>query len=377
MMTLSQALLDSHFPAPKTSSGFKLTPIAEVMKRSLEIDWVISGYLPADSTAMIFGAPASGKSLIAMEMAYCVGLGVDYHGCPVKQGTVIYIAGEGQNGINKRFKALTINHGVSPDNVHVSELPMDLHSNGSLEQVMEAIENISDIALIIIDTLHRNSTGDENSAKDFAIVMQSCDQLRKATGATILLVHHSGHEKKARGRGSSSINGALDVEYQVTTKGTKVTMCCTKAKDIETPPDIGFTLNTVVVGKSTGGDDITAPVLVQGGANKPPTKPKPEDQIILDHLKHLLPSGEAAAEGFHDSAGNPVTIQPDQLMIHKKDWAATCKDDIKVRDGIKNPDEAKRKSFSRSLERLFESGEIAKNDADYYIIPQSPDDEDD
>ena len=74
----------------ETQSCFRLTPIAEVMKRTLETDWVIKGYLPAQSTIMIFGAPASGKSLIAMEMAYCIGIGEDYYDHPVKQGNVIY-----------------------------------------------------------------------------------------------------------------------------------------------------------------------------------------------------------------------------------------------------------------------------------------------
>jgi putative DNA primase/helicase len=190
-MSIAKILPDRHRPAYETEpkSGYKLTPIAEVMKRTLETDWIIKGYLPEDSTVMIFGKSSSGKSLIAMEMAYCIGIGEDYCGCPVKQGSVIYIAGEGQAGIKKRFKAPTVVKGSAADNIHVSDLPMDLCSVGSLEQVVEAIAAIPDILLIVIDTLDRNSTGDENSAKDFAIVMQSCDQLRVATGATILLVH--------------------------------------------------------------------------------------------------------------------------------------------------------------------------------------------
>ena len=149
-MTIAKALSDRCSPdnEPESKSGFKLTPIAEVMKRTFETDWIIKGYLPAHSTIMIFGAPASGKSLIAMEMAFCVGTGEDYYGHPVKQGTVIYIAGEGHAGINKRFKALTVAKGSSADNIHVSDLPMDLCSAESLKQVLEAIENIPDIALI-------------------------------------------------------------------------------------------------------------------------------------------------------------------------------------------------------------------------------------
>ena len=361
-------------PVPKSS--FKLTPIAEVMKRSMKTDWVIKGYIPANSTIMIFGAPASGKSLIVMEMAYCVGIGSDYHGCPVKQGTVIYIAGEGHAGIKKRFKALTVAKGESADNIHVSELPMDLSSVESLELVMGEIEDISDIALIIIDTLHRNSTGDENSAKDFATVMQSCDRLRKATGATILLVHHSGHDSKSRGRGSSSMTATMDVEYKVSNPGKQVTMQNTKAKDIEPPASLRFTLKPIVIGTSKDGEDFTAPVLVRGNTSMPAAKLTEDDMVVFDHLKELMPSGEVASDNFYDAHNKPVSVQSGQTMVAKKKWTLTCKDKIKVKSDSTNPDEAKRKRVQRSMERLYKAGKIAMNNDDYFIIPKSAENND-
>lgn len=361
---------------PEPKPGFKLIPIAELMKRSMETDWIIKDYLPADSTVMVFGASQSGKSLIVMEMAYCIGVGQDYHGCPVKQGTVIYIAGEGQKGMNKRFKALTVDKGVSTNNIHVSELPMDLSSAESMEQVSETVLGIPDIKLIIIDTLHRNSTGDENSAKDFATVMQNCDLLRNATGATIMLVHHSGHDSKSRGRGSSSMTAAMDVEYRVSRLGKQVTMQNTKAKDIEPPKDMRFTLKIIKIGTSTEGEDITAPVLIQGNASIPTTKLTQEDQVILDHLEQLLPDGKTTDDDFYDAQENPVAVQPGQTMVTKKDWSLACWDKIEIKVNAKNPDDAKRKRFERSLDRLFKLGKVARNNADYYIIPNSAENDD-
>ena len=352
----------------ESKSYFRLTPIAEIMKRPMETDWIIKGYLPADSTVMVFGASESGKSLIAMDMAYCIGLGFDYHSHPVRQGTVIYIAGEGQMGISKRFKALALNHQASPEGVHVSELPMDLLSKKSLEKVMGAIEQLPEITLVIIDTFNRNFTGEENSAKDIAIVMQCCDRIREATGASIMIVHHSGHNEN-RSRGSSALKAAMDVEYVVSKKGNLVTLKNTKAKDIEKPTDLQYALKSIVVGVSDEGKNITAPLLVQGNASKRSSELSQGSLMILEQLKQLLPSGEAAHDGFYDANGNSITINPSQRMVSRKAWQSASFDKIKVDDGSKSPDEAKRKRFSNYLKSLLNSGEVVQDSSKNFTIP--------
>src|SRR5690606_11723274 len=60
-----------------------------------EIDWLVDGYFEADSLDLIFGEPGCGKSFISIDLGCSIATGTPWHGHEVKQGMVIYIAGEG------------------------------------------------------------------------------------------------------------------------------------------------------------------------------------------------------------------------------------------------------------------------------------------
>jgi hypothetical protein len=73
------------------------------------------------------------------------------------------------------------------------------------------------IGLVIIDTFARASVGlEENSASDVGKAIAKFDMVRRATGAGLIVVHHTGKGGSAGGaRGSSALNGALDTELLV------------------------------------------------------------------------------------------------------------------------------------------------------------------
>src|SRR5690606_19173458 len=77
-----------------------------------------------------------------------------------------------------------------PDPVNVA----DTDAVGSLIRVAKELKP----SLIVFDTLARSIVGaDENSAKDMGEVVAKLDWLRKATSATVLLVHHTGKDVSA------------------------------------------------------------------------------------------------------------------------------------------------------------------------------------
>src|SRR5438034_1345408 len=64
--------------------------------------------------------------------------------------------------------------------------------------------------LVGVDTLARCFVGgEENSAKDMGLFVAGLDRLRAATGAAVLVVHHTGRES-GRERGSTALSGAVD-----------------------------------------------------------------------------------------------------------------------------------------------------------------------
>lgn len=373
-MTINKALgdLDNTYSAPRARQSsrseksndraFRLISGREIIDRPIKTDWLIEDFIPSDTTVMLFGEPTSGKSLIALEMACCIASGHDWTDKPVKQGEVAYIAGEGFHGLSKRLNALVQEKGLSVDHLHCSTSSMDLMHSGSVDEVMNTVKNIDGLELIIIDTLHRNFTGDESSSRDFAIVLKHCDQLRSATGATIMLVHHSGHKSSDRGRGSSSMNGAMDAEFKISKKNKVVEMECKKMKDDELSETLKFNLESVTIGEDEKGKAITAPILNKSTtfftAENSSATLNQTDKLTLDLLTQLSTEYK-----------NPVS---------KVDWKAACMEKYAVTSNSENPHEAKRKKFNRSLISLIKKGVVVEGNGCFTVTdPDTTTGEDD
>ncbi|WP_187336461.1 AAA family ATPase [Novosphingopyxis iocasae] len=212
--------------------------------------FLIDGLLEEDALASLFGDPASGKSLVAIDMAACVATGEAFHGHRVASGPVFYIAGEGKNGLRRRFAGWEELRGVS-----IAEAPLfastaavQFLDGPSATMATAAIDALAaqhgTPRLIVIDTLARNfGPGDENSTADMNAFVAALDRLRERYPCSaVLLVHHSGHGEKTRGRGSSVLRGAVDTEYRVEKKGEAVTLSNSKMKDAPPPRAMQFEL---------------------------------------------------------------------------------------------------------------------------------------
>jgi KaiC/GvpD/RAD55 family RecA-like ATPase len=237
------------YPAAKVKSGkFGFLHVSEIINAIRPSAWLIKKYLEQHSMALIFGAPASGKSFIAIDMACSIATGTEYHGHKVTQGAVFYIAGEGTNNIRKRLKAWEVSKGISLSQypLYVSSSPAQFYDETAAHEVEQAIETLSHDtgvkpALIVIDTLARNiGAGDENQTKDMNIFVSHVDAVKDKWQATALIVHHTGLQEQQRARGSSVLKAALDHEYHVVKESNNVRLTCTKMKDAKEPEPIQF-----------------------------------------------------------------------------------------------------------------------------------------
>jgi hypothetical protein len=251
-----------------SKSKFKLKRLSEIEAKAP--DSLINQLLEKDTLNMVFGDPGAAKTFFAIDMASCVATGKDFHGMGAKQGPVVYIAGEGQNGIKRRFAAWEIRYGYNLDDtpIFVSLMPAGLCDQDQARWVIDEIKLLQkecgEPALIIFDTLARNfGPGDENSTKDMSAFILGADQIREQSKACILLVHHTGHGDKSRGRGAMALKGALDAEYRLEKddQGT-VRVSCTKMKDFKPPAPMAFKIRTVELGiNDEDGKEVTSAVL--------------------------------------------------------------------------------------------------------------------
>jgi hypothetical protein len=257
--------------------------------------------IEADSFGCLYGDPAAGKSFIAIELSSCVSTGTPFYGLPVKKGPVIFLAGEGQSGLARRFNAWAIVRGVSLGGapLYINRGPVSLIDGDSMVKVIQALERlILEIgrppALVILDTWSRVLGGDDSAPSDAAAGVAALDSLRARFGNfAALVVHHEGHTK-GRGRGWSGLRAAVDVELRAE-RGTDsvVRLECTKAKDTEPIPPMAFHFATVDLKfNDDEGNMVASAVLTPAVWTPAPDttakKPVGKNQIlIMDTLKRM------------------------------------------------------------------------------------------
>jgi hypothetical protein len=180
-------------------------------------EWLVEDVLPADALGVLFGRPGTKKSFLALDLALCVANGLPFlNDHPTKQGRVIYVAAEGRAGMSIRLEAWMTAFGVPevPDFfLYPQAVPLtdDRYGPAFVEMC-----RLLKPKLVVIDTLARSmGSADENSTRDMSALMNTIDAVRNATGAMVLLVHHTtkGGEQY---RGNSSLEGAMDTMLQMT-----------------------------------------------------------------------------------------------------------------------------------------------------------------
>lgn len=234
-------------PLPSTDRDFTLIRADQLEFR--QPDYLIDGLLEAETLGLIFGDPGSGKSFSALDIAASIATGQPFHGRTVKRGAVIYICGEGKNGIKRRLTAWERHRGagLAGAPLYTSRVAAQSLNAESVKAVVAAINAAAqeggDVNLIVIDTLNRNmGPGDEGSTSDMTAFVGAVDEVKDRYAATALIVHHTGHVNKERARGSMALLGALDTEYRIAKVDNLVSIQCTKMKDGVPPPPLAFYL---------------------------------------------------------------------------------------------------------------------------------------
>jgi len=220
-----------------------------------EQSFVIKGLIPECSLGSLYGPSGSFKSFLALDWACHVATGKNWDGHKVKQGAVLYVAGEGGFGVTQRVRAWELQHQVETlNNLARLSVPVFPAKEDQIGVVLNYCQEIKaktghSVKLVILDTLARCYGGnDENSSKDMGAFILGCDTIKQLTGATVLVVHHSGKNVENGGRGSSSLPAALDVEYRVKRDGEDqqaLVLTCSKMKDADQPETKAYDLTSV------------------------------------------------------------------------------------------------------------------------------------
>ncbi|WP_374086771.1 AAA family ATPase [Methylomicrobium lacus] len=358
---------------------FSLVPASEMTNKPTSIEWILENFIEQGSLNLLFGEPGAGKSLFALDWAFCITAGLNWYDNRTKQTDVVIIAGEGFSGIQRRLKALEQKYTTkSSYRLFISQQPAQFLNGKNAELVAEEIKKkCSSPGLVIIDTLHRNMDGDENSSKDIGKFINHLDTFLKPLGAAVLIIHHSGHGNKERSRGSSSIRAAMDAEFSATNKNDLITLECHKAKDFEPLDKLEFKLNPIELSWIDDEEDDDEPMTsvyleFQGKATNSSKKVKLTIQdekikaLLIEISKaHGVEATDEIQERFKESGS---LIVKGQRIVSIEEWRENT---YKTFESDGKSTAAARMAFTRSYKKFLDVGLIAECEGYVWLIKKS------
>lgn len=319
--------------------------------RALDLEWfddiepvltdsyLVKGLLARQSMSVVYGPSNSGKTFFALDLAFNIAIGAEWRGRRVSQANVLYLAAEGGRGVSNRIAALKLEHGTCDVPLALKRAGMDLlHEQADLQHIYDLAcavqaKNEALPLLVVIDTLSRvMAGGDENSAADMTALIRNIDAIREATGAHIMLVHHTGKDAARGARGHSSLRAATDTEIEVGQVGEEGEECraamVTKQRDYQGGETFAFALKTIPLGFDQEGDEVTSCVLQEADteefrAAKKAKKGRGKNQrLIMEAFDQMV--SEGMAKGNPGGIGMP---EPGQF------WAVEMKELRRIAQG--------------------------------------------
>ncbi|KAF0279160.1 AAA family ATPase [Spiribacter aquaticus] len=293
-------------------------------------EWIVRHRIEHDSINLMFGAPSGGKSFVAIDIAASIASGRAWAGANTQMGPVLFLAGEGRDGLTRRLKAWCIRHDVEQGSLDlgISSSSSRLTEPEGKRELQAAVDGfVSESGmpgLLVVDTLARNfGSGDENSNADMGAAISALDRIRSEYGCAVLLVHHCGHNDTSRARGASSLFAAVDSAFKVDQDDEGVVRLeWTKTKDTPIPEPLAFKMRQVELPiVDDRGDPLTSAILDPVGHEiRHDQSPSigTSQSAALDALKEL--KVEFARNLANDGRS------PDEARVSMDDWRQRMKE---------------------------------------------------
>jgi hypothetical protein len=246
---LDEGVSPIHTPAAKPSMRFAMQKPSEWCDRPDPV-WLVDDVVPDAELIVVYGESTAGKSFVTMDLVGAIALGREWRGHEVQQGRVAYVVAEGGAGFRKRVRAYAMGQGLTladlDDKLYIIDAAPNFMVKDDVMDVCKSILAHAPVDVVVLDTWAQVLPGaNENAGEDMGKALAHCKGVHKATGATVILVHHAGKDTSKGARGWSGLRAAADAEFEVAVTKAGRTIKNTKQKDGESGQVWGFGLQTV------------------------------------------------------------------------------------------------------------------------------------
>lgn len=335
----------AQMPEPQAARPPLFTAIGELLAHPRPIDWLVRGWLERNTTAALIAEPGRGKSFVALDMACCVALGKPWHGIRTKQARVLFLAGEGQAAMVRRACAWGIVYDdliAAP--LHLSSGGVALNDTDALAFMQAEIDAMPEPpGLVIVDTLQRGLSGDENSAEAMNGFVAALDTLRQRYHCTCLVIHHPSKATPGEPRGHSALKGAIDTMATLEAReGGVIVLINSKQRGGDTARPLAFGFRTVELPPAWSDEDgnpSESAVLAPCDLPNAPARPEKGlgdkqrlalsilKRIVAEHERNLLQAGRDAKAAKVQLADWRKTAKEEGLDVRNfSRWTAALED---------------------------------------------------
>ena len=281
--------------------------------------WLVHEMFAARTVNLLLGAPAAGKTLVALYLAISIAAGSDFAGRDVRRGTVLYLAAEDAGSIRRRLAALRHDHGdVEGFHLLTAKAGAPDLRNHETEDARALLSACAEIcpALVVVDTFAASTPGaDENSGAEMGAAYALLSEIA-SQGAAVLVLHHpkKGGSDDARGHGSQVATVATAVAVEKDNAGL-IRAHVVKARDASPDQSFAFRVETREVGTDAKGRPVVAAIAiaVDSAEVAATRRPRTAREVAAAALRPLAAIGagvsmddaiEACVAGGVSSAGS-------------------------------------------------------------------------
>ena len=319
--------------------------------------YILPGLIAPRELSLWWGAPKCGKSFLMLRLAYGLALGMGMWGRePRRPCRVLYVAAEGEGGFAVRLLALADALGDAGDAFrYIAQRTTVGPPRTDLAAVMDAAKDMG-AAVIVLDTLARTfGEGDENAAKDMGGFVAAVDELREATKAHVVVIHH-GTKEGGSSRGSGALVGAADLIVKVergATEGEPNRARVEAAKDDADGAVLPFRLCPMAL--PAGEDGAERRTCIAEEADAAEAGPKQLGRVAENAMRFLFDLIAAEGEALPPGPNFPPNLRGVRLTR----WREECE---ARRLSIAEDTKDRARVFRKASADLRDAGRVAMRD---------------
>jgi AAA domain len=220
--------------------------------------WLLKDVLEEKTIALLVGPRGSYKSFVALDWAMQVAVA----------GHDVYVVSAEGGDFDRRAQAwLLANFEPEISNLYVVERRLDLSAKEGVELIRQDCVKLGiRPKLFVLDTFSKLSGGlDENDNTEVKAFIGRIDNgLKRAFGAAVILVAHTGHSDSGRARGASALEADTEAAHIVSRNHASNTVSITRERFKSSPelPPLVFEPQVIDLGRKDGdGMPVTSLVL--------------------------------------------------------------------------------------------------------------------